>query len=95
MPLDWFDIRLHSGIAIVAVGAFCVIAALVPDLWPLGPASIAANTIGWPVREAIQRRLKSSFDWWRPWLWSEQKQMEAWPPVVLGNAAGLAILWAI
>lgn len=93
--LDWVDIWLHVAVAASAVGAFCAVSALVWGLGPLGPVAIAVNTIGWPLREALQRRLKSSIDWCRPWRWSARKHMEAWPPVAVGNGVGAVILWLV
>ncbi len=90
LPHDWIDVGLHLLVATVAVGLLVALGQARGEPWIIW-AALAANTLGWPLREALQRRAKERWDWSRPWLWSAQKQWEAWPPVVAGWTVALAL----
>lgn len=66
LPHDWLGVLLHVGIA--AAATFFVATIGFPFF------ALFANSVGWPVREFIQRRTD----------WSAQKHWEAWAPVLVG-----------
>ena len=66
-PHDWLGVGLH---VLVAALATALVAWLIDYR-----LALVLNTIGWPLREAIQGGLKD---------WSAQKHWEAWPPALVG-----------
>ena len=89
-PHDWQDVGLHVLVAFVAVLMLTVLG-LARHSEGLMWGAVVANTLGWPLREAVQRRKKDRHDWNRPWLWSAQKHWEAWTPVAVGWLVALAL----
>ena len=91
-PIDWADIWVHLIVAFFSVVLFGLgdlfIAGMAGQVW-LG---FGLNAFGWPLREAIQRRLKDRHDWCRPWLWSRQKHLEAWLPIIAALIPALLVL---
>lgn len=69
MPSDWPDVLLHMLLAAVATAVITVVG------FPF--FALIANSVGWPIREALQVRQKKG-------AWSVQNHWEAWAPVLVG-----------
>ncbi len=65
-PFDWGDVLLHL---VIATGATAFVTTVGFPFFAL-----FANSVGWPVREFLQKRTN----------WSAQKHWEAWTPVLTG-----------
>ena len=66
LPHDWLGVGLHVVIAAVITAFVATVG------FPF--FALIANSIGWPVREFVQKRTD----------WGAQKHWEAWPPVLIG-----------
>ncbi len=82
---------VHALVAAVIMSAVAG-AALVTGLAWLLWAGVVANTIGWPLREALQRRAKGKAVMWS---FSKHKRAEAFAPVASGAAIAFLALAAI
>jgi len=70
MPNSWLGVGVHVGVAAIIVAAVTLAG------FPI--VALIGNTIGWPLRERLQRG-GTAFR-----LWSAQKHWEAWAPVGFG-----------
>lgn len=76
MRIDWADVAIHAGIAVIST-------TLAGWIWaPAGIYVAGFNACFWPYRESVQKGRG-----FRPWEWSLQVHLEAW----LGPVLALAV----